>query len=162
MAITQKNLVLNLLISFAAIAVAIPFFWLFRGFAWWIVLSFLIYWSLAAALVAFAWKKWARERPQMDADGMRNDRPFLIGQILGTLSCCAPLFFFVPLAGSWDLLRGFGVIFSVGAAVSALIILPFGSQTAKRLTIVGCVMNVAFYGFCAIYALSISGGWLLD
>jgi hypothetical protein len=162
MAITQKSFIVNLLIAFAAIAVAIPFFWLFRGFAWWIVFSFLIYWSLAAALVAFAWKKWAQARPHLDAGGMRNDRPFLIGQILGTLSCCAPLFFFVPLTGSWELLRGFGVIFSVGTAVSALVILPFGCQRAKRLTILGCVMNVALFAFCAVYAMSIFGGWLLD
>jgi hypothetical protein len=161
MAIAQNSFLVNLLIAFAAIAVAIPFFWLFRGFAWWIVLSFIIYWSLAAALVAFAWKKWAQARSRLNAEGMSNDRPFFIGQILGTFSCCAPLFF-VPLTGSWELVRGFGVIFSLVAAVSALFILPFGRQRAKRLTILGCVMNVAFYGFCSIYALSVAGGWLLD
>ena len=153
---------MNLLVAVAAIAVGLPFFWLFRGFACWIVLSFLVYWSLAAALIAFAWKEWAQARPQMDAEGMRDDRPFLIGQILGTLSCCGPLFLFVPLTGSWELLRGFGVIFSLVAAVSALFILPFGHQRANRLTILGCVMNVALFVFCAIYALSIFGGWLLD
>ena len=77
---------MNLLVAVAAIAVGLPFFWLFRGFACWIVLSFLVYWSLAAALIAFAWKEWAQARPQMDAEGMRDDRPFLIGQILGTLN----------------------------------------------------------------------------
>ena len=162
MATNRQNRVVNLLIAFAAIAVASPFFWLFGRFAWWIVLSSLIYWSLAAALVAFAWKKWAQARPQMNAEGMRNDRPFLIGQMLGTLSCCAPLFFLVPLTGSRDLVRGFSVMFSFGVAVSALFILPFGRQRAKWLTISGCVMNLAFFAFCAISALSIFGGWLLD
>ena len=162
MALNRQNLVVNLLLAVAAVAVAIPFSWLFAGFACWIGLSFLIYWSLATALVAFGWKKWARARPQMNAEGMRNDRPFLIGQILGTLSCCAPLFFLVPLTGSWDVLRGFGVIFSFGAAVSALFILPFGRQRAKWMTILGCGMNVAFFAFCSIFALSIFGGWLLD
>jgi hypothetical protein len=128
----------------------------------WVVLSFLVYWSLAASLVTFAWKKWAQARPQMNAEGMGNDRPFLIGQILGTFSCCAPLFFLVPLTGSWELLRGFGVIVSFGAALSALFILPFGRQRAKWLAVLGCAMNVAFFAFCAIFALSIFGGWLLD
>ena len=128
----------------------------------WIVLSFLIYWSLGTSLVAFAWKKWAQARQQIDAEGMRNDRPFLIGQILGTLSCCAPLLLFVPLTEWGDLLRGFGLIFSFGAAVSALFILPFGRQTAKWLTILGCVMNIALFASCGVYALRIFGGWLVD
>jgi len=126
----------------------------------WIVLSFIVYWSLAAALVAFAWKKWARA--QVGAERLRKDRPFLIGQTLGTLSCCAPLFFLVPLTGSWDLLRGFGVISSLGATVSALFILPFGREKAKWLTIFGCAMNMALFAFCGAYALRMFGGWLLD
>jgi hypothetical protein len=54
------------------------------------------------------------------------------------------------------------VIVSFGAALSALFILPFGRQRAKWLAVLGCAMNVAFFAFCAIFALSIFGGWLLD
>lgn len=98
----------------------------------------------------------------MQAEGKRNNRPFLIGQILGTLSCAALLFFFVALGKSWDQLRVYSVIVSLAAATRALFILPFGRQRAKWLTISGCVMNAALLAVCAIYALSLFGGWLLD
>jgi len=61
----------------------------------WIFAGFFILWSLApAGLVAFAWRRWVQARGQLNAEGKPIDnRPFLIGQILGTVSCCALLFF---------------------------------------------------------------------
>ena len=128
----------------------------------WIIAGFFILWSLASAgLVAFAWKKWAQARGQLNAAGEPIDnRSFLIGQILGTVSCCALLLFFVPLSKTWDQVRVYGVIVSLAAALIALSILPFGHNRAKWLTITGCVMNAALVG--AISPLFVFGGWLLD
>jgi len=111
----------------------------------WSVVSFFVFWSVApAGLVAFAWRKWAQARSQLTATGEAVDNPaFLIGQILGTISCCGILAFYVPWRGAWDQVRDYGVIVSFGAALIALFILPFGRNRAKWLTAFGCVMNAA-------------------
>ena len=101
-------------------------------------------------------------RGQLNAEGKPIDnRPFLIGQILGTVSCCALLFFFLPLSETWGQVRVYGVIVSCAAALIALSILPFGRNRAKWLTILGCIMNAALV-VCAISPLNVFGGWLLD
>jgi len=125
--------------------------------------GFFILWSLApAGLVAFAWRRWVQARGQLNAEGKPIDnRPFLIGQILGTVSCCALLFFFLPLSETWGQVRVYGVIVSCAAALIALSILPFGRNRAKWLTILGCIMNAALV-VCAISPLNVFGGWLLD
>jgi hypothetical protein len=80
----------------------------------------------------------------MNAEGKPIDnRPFLIGQILGTISSCALLLFFIPLGETWDQFRGYDAIGSLAAALIALFILPFGRHRAKWLTISGCAMILA-------------------
>src|SRR5260370_22366457 len=128
----------------------------------WTIAGFFILWSLASAgLVAFAWRKWGQARGQLNAAGEPTDnRSFLIGQILGTVSCCALLLFFVPLRETWDQVHVYGVIMSFAAAFIALSLLPVAANRAKWLTISGCVMNAALV--CVISPLFVFGGWLLD
>ena len=111
----------------------------------WSVYSFFVLWSIApAGLVALAWRRWARSRCQFAATGKRVDnRAFLIGQILGTISCCGILSVYVPVRGVWDQVREYGVIVSFTAGLMALFILPFGRNRAKWLTALGCIMNDA-------------------
>lgn len=128
----------------------------------WIIAGFFILSSLASAgIVAFGWKKWAQSRGQLNAAGEPIDnRSFLIGQILGTVSCCGLLLLFVPLSTTWDQVHIYGVIVSLAAALIALSILPFGHNRAKWLTISGCLINAALV--VAISPLFVFGGWLLD
>lgn len=111
----------------------------------WSIYSFLVLWSVApAALVALAWRRWAQSRGQSTPTGKPVDnRAFLIGQILGTISCCGILSFYVPVRGAWDQVREYGVIVSFATGLMALFILPFGRNRAKWLTAVGCIMNAA-------------------
>ena len=116
-----------------------------------------ILWSVApAALVAFAWRRWVQARGQLNAVGKPIDNhPFLVGQILGTVSCCVSLVLFIP-GKTVDQVRDVGAIISFAAALIALSILPFGRNKAKWMTILACAMTAT------LAPLNVFGGWLLD
>ena len=130
-----------------------------------IIAAIPIFWIVAPAVfVAIAWTRWVQARGQLNAAGKPiNNRAFLIGQILGTISWCALLLFFIRLGetSTSDQVRGYDLIASLAAAVMTLFILPFGRHRAKWLTISGCAMILVLM-FWFVSPLNPFGGWLLD
>jgi hypothetical protein len=113
--------------------------WLFVGVA--------LIWCVAPwMLTAFGWRKWAQTCGRSGLiEGFIDDPAFLIGQILGTLSCLALVPLYAPATFRWEWLRvdavNYGLILCIVSTLVALFVLPFGRNRAKWLILAGCVLN---------------------
>jgi hypothetical protein len=56
---------------------------------WMFICAFLVWSATPWVLVALAWRKWATSKVSLMED-LIDDPAFLIGQVLATVSCCAP------------------------------------------------------------------------
>jgi hypothetical protein len=113
-----------------------------------VIIGVFFIWSATPwALVALAWRKWARTKVSLMED-LIDDPAFLFGQILATVSCCSlvPLYITATTAtyrwghSHMEVLE-YGVIISLVSGLIAVFILPFGLKHAKWLSFVSCLLN---------------------
>ena len=122
--------------------------WMFDGLALlWVVTPW--------ALVALAWKKWARTRTKgTPLEDLIDDPAFLIGQALATVSCCALTPLLVPATYWWSRFKmdavDRGLIISLVSGVIACFILPFALKRAKWLAFASCLLNAGMVLFFVV------------
>ena len=108
------------------------------------------------ALVALAWRKWARSKSELIEDAI-DDPAFFIGQILTSISCCALVPLYLPATARWEQLRiealEYGLIITAVSVLAALFILKFGINRARWLSFAGCLLNL---GTVVMFALSLA------
>jgi hypothetical protein len=113
----------------------------------WVTIGIAIVWSLTpAVLLVLAWRNWARVSHKMGVvENLIDDPALIIGQIFGTVSCCALIPFYIPVTSRWEQLRiealEYGVIVSIISALIGVFILPFGHSRSKWLTLGTCLLN---------------------
>lgn len=125
----------------------------------WILVGAGLIWSATPwMLMVLAWRRWAQKCSSGGVvEGFIDDPAFLIGQILGTVSCFALVPLYLPATSRWEQLRvealECGLIVCIVSSFLALFFLPFGHSKAKWLMLAGCVLNA---GIVSIFFLSLS------
>ncbi len=123
----------------------------------WIFVGVALIWSATPwVLMAFGWMKWARSCRSGVVEGFIEDPAFLIGQIVGTVSCFALVPLYLPATSRWEQLRveavEYGLIVCIVSSLFALFFLSFGRSRAKWLMLAGCVLNA---GIVSMFFLSL-------